>query len=178
MTFELKDSDLEHFRNVMRQALSQAENLSEQQILINAKTLSQAVKDEVPAFVKTRLKKLETMVAMIEDAQWQIPKQERQDVINALAYFSDPQDLVADDIPVLGFLDDAIMIELVADELKHDIEAFEEFCAYRVREEARSTDETITHDDWLASKRRELHSRMRNRRSTRRSGTSGFRSIF
>ena len=36
----------------------------------------------------------------------------------------------------------------------------------------------ITREEWLGSKRRELHSRMRNRRSTRRSGRSSFRSIF
>ncbi len=178
VTFELKESDLEHFRNVMRQALSQSEKLSEQEILTNAKNLSQEVKDNVPEFVKIRLKKLETLVAMIEDSEWKIPVQERSDVMSALAYFSDPEDLVADDIPVLGFLDDAIMIELVAEELQPDIEAFEEFCAYREREEGRSGDETITRDEWLDSKRRELHSRIRNRRSTRRSGRSSFRSIF
>jgi len=95
-----------------------------------------------------------------------------------LAYFSDPEDLVPDHIPVLGFLDDAIMIELVAEELKDDIEAFEEFCAYREREEGRSGEGTITREEWLDAKRRELHSRMRNRRSKRRGGRSSFRSIF
>ena len=61
---------------------------------------------------------------MIEDSEWKIPEEERADVLSALAYFSDPEDLVPDHIPVLGFLDDAIMIELVAEELKDDIEAF------------------------------------------------------
>jgi hypothetical protein len=70
------------------------------------------------------------------------------------------------------------MIELVAEELKDDIEAFEEFCAYRSREEERTGDTTITREEWLDSKRRELHSRMRNRRSTRRGRRSSFRSIF
>lgn len=69
------------------------------------------------------------------------------------------------------------MIELVAEDLKDDIEAFDEFCAYRIREKDRTGDHTITHDDWLDAKRRELHSRMRNRRSSRRSGSS-FRSVF
>jgi hypothetical protein len=69
------------------------------------------------------------------------------------------------------------MIELVAEELKDDIDAFLEFCAYRTREEARNGDATVTRDEWLDSKRRELHSRMRNRRKSRRS-RSGFRSIF
>ncbi len=178
VTFELTESDLKHFRNVMRQALSQSEKLSEQEIITSAKNLSLKVKDDVPEFVKIRLKKLETLVDMIEDREWKIPEQERSDVMSALSYFSDPQDLVADDIPVLGFLDDAIMIELVAEELQPDIEAFKEFCIYREREEGRSDDEVITRDEWLDSKRRELHSRMRNRRTTRSSGRSSFRSIF
>jgi uncharacterized membrane protein YkvA (DUF1232 family) len=178
VTFELKESDLEHFRDVMRQAQSGAKKLSEQEVLTHAKNLSTEVQGDVPEFVKLRLKKLETLVAMIEDDEWQIPEQERSDVISALAYFSDPEDLVPDHIPVLGFLDDAIMIELVAEELQPDIEAFIEFCAYREREEERTGDNTVTREEWLDSKRRELHSRMRNRRSTRRSGKSSFRSIF
>ena len=115
---------------------------------------------------------------MIEDDEWQIPTDERTEVLSALAYFSNPEDLVPDHIPVLGFLDDAIMIELVAEEFKDDFEAFEEFCAYRQREEGRSGDTAITREEWLESKRHELHSRMRSRRSSRRSGRSSFRSVF
>lgn len=178
VTFELTDSDLEHFRDVMRKAQAGAKALSEADILANAKKLGEEVKGGVPPFVSDRIQKLETLVAMIEDSEWQIPEEERADVISALAYFSDPEDLVPDHIPVLGFLDDAIMIELVAEELKPDIDAFEEFCAYREREEGRAGDTTITREEWLGSKRRELHSRMRNRRSSRRSGRSSFRSIF
>jgi len=178
VTFELKESDLDHFRDVMRKAQAGAKQLSEVDILANAKSLSQDIKVEVPAFVSERIAKLSILIAMIEDDEWKIPEEERADVLSALAYFSDPEDLVPDHIPVLGFLDDAIMIELVAEELKEDIDAFEEFCAYREREEGRSGDATVTREEWLDSKRRELHSRMRNRRSTRRSGRSSFRSIF
>ena len=178
VTFELTESDLDYFRDVMRKAQAGAKKLSDQEILANAEQLSQKVKDNVPTFVSERIQKLEIFVAMIEDSEWQIPEQERNDVLSALAYFSDSEDLVPDHIPVLGFLDDAIMIELVAEEFKDDIEAFEEFCSYRKREEDRSGDSTITRDEWLDSKRRELHSRMKNRRSSRRSGRSSFRSIF
>ncbi|WDE06359.1 DUF1232 domain-containing protein [Thalassomonas viridans] len=176
--FELKESDLEYFREVMRKAQAGSKALDENQILSNAKSLSGDVKGDVPEFVSLRLKKLETLVAMIEDSEWKLPEEERADVLSALAYFSEPEDLVPDHIPVLGFLDDAIMIELVAEELQDDIDAFEEFCAYREREEARAGDNPITREEWLDSKRRELHSRMRNRRSSRRSGRSSFRSIF
>jgi len=179
VTFELKESDLDHFREVMRKAQSGAKQLSESEILSNAKALSDTVAEDLPAFVSERIQKLRTLVAMIEDSEWKIPDEERSDVLSALAYFSDPEDLVPDHIPVLGFLDDAIMIELVAEELKDDIEAFLEFCAYREREEAKhGSDTTVTREEWLGAKRRELHSRMRNRRSKRRGGGSSFRSIF
>ncbi|XQW84159.1 YkvA family protein [Thalassotalea piscium] len=177
VTFELKESDLEHFRDVMRKAQDGAKKLSEQDILANAKKLSQSISIEVPPFVSDRIKKLETLVAMIEDNEWQIPDEEKSDVLSALAYFSDPEDLVPDHIPVLGFLDDAIMIELVVTELKEDISAFEDFCAYREREESRR-DTNVTRDQWLESKRRELHSRMRNKRRSLHRGGSSFRSIF
>ena len=176
--FTLNDADLEHFRQVMKQAQGNVQNLSESDILSNAKKLSGDVKGSVPEFVSERLQKLETMVAIIEDDEWQIPDEERSEVLSALAYFSEPEDLVPDHIPVLGFLDDAIMIELVAGEFKDDIDAFEEFCSYREREEDRAGDTTITREEWLGSKRRELHGRMRTRRSSRRGGGSSFRSIF
>ena len=132
----------------------------------------------MPEFVRSRLAKLETLIAMIKDEEWAIPDIERRDVLGALAYFSDPQDLVPDHIPVLGFLDDAIMIELVVDELSDDIEAYQEFCDYRKREAGRRGDDIITKDDWLAEKRRELHDRMRARRKKRITSRKKFRSIF
>jgi uncharacterized membrane protein YkvA (DUF1232 family) len=176
--FTLNDADLEHFRVVMKKAQGNIYGLNESSILENAKKLSSDVKESVPPFVSERLDKLETMVAIIEDGEWQIPDEERSEVISALAYFSEPEDLVPDHIPVLGFLDDAIMIELVAAEFKDDIDAFEEFCAYREREEGRAGDNTITRDEWLGAKRRDLHNRMRTRRSLRRGESSSFRSIF
>jgi uncharacterized membrane protein YkvA (DUF1232 family) len=111
---------------------------------------------------------------MIADSEWKIPDQERADLLSTFAYFSDAENLVPDHIPVLGFLDDAVMIDLVVEELKDDIEAFLDFCHYRKREEGRHSDETITRDEWLDAKRKELHSRMQNRCAGRSSSRSGF----
>ena len=61
VTFKLEESDIEYFRNVMRQAQSGGKKLSEQEVLTNAKNLSQEVKSNVPEFVSTRLKTLETL---------------------------------------------------------------------------------------------------------------------
>ncbi|WP_371373649.1 YkvA family protein [Thalassotalea aquiviva] len=168
VTFELSDEDLDHFRKVMHQAQQSAKHLDPDVILTNAKELITNVNENIPVFVKNRIAKLSTLIEMIEDNEWQIPEEEGKNVISALAYFSEPEDLVPDHIPALGFLDDAIMIELVASELENEIDAFTEFCEYRHRERHRQDVDEITKEDWLDAKRRELHSRMKNRRTKRR----------
>ena len=70
--------------------------------------------------------------------------------------------------PVLGMVDDAIMLELVLRELQHELDGYEEFDAFR-RAEARQRDKPGTHravsrEDWLQSRREALHARIRERR--------------
>ncbi|MEO0574399.1 MAG: YkvA family protein [Pseudomonadota bacterium] len=166
IAFDLSDNDLEHFRMIMKQASSNAQNLSEKEIIAAAEDLLTEVDEgKVPDFITERLLKLKIMTGMLTDSEWQLPKEETSRVLSALAYFSEPEDLIPDHIPGLGFLDDAIMVELVVRELKHEIEAYEDFCAFRQREEAkRGDDDSVTREEWLAGRRVELHSRMRRRR--------------
>lgn len=174
ITFTLQDEDLAYFRDVMRKAQTGAGSIDESEILKNVKALSDEIKTDIPDFIASRLKQLDTLVAMVEDSEWQIPTEERSDVISALAYFGEAEDLIPDHIPALGFLDDAIMIELVVGDLRDNIDAFTEFCDFREREKGRRDPSTITSEDWLTEKRRELHSRLANRRS-RRKRSSSFR---
>ncbi|MFK8053289.1 MAG: YkvA family protein [Woeseiaceae bacterium] len=187
IAFDLSDKDLDHFRMIMRQARKNAENLSEDNIIKAAEELMVEVGEStVPDFITERLSKLKVMTGMLRDSEWQLPEEETNRVLSALAYFSEPEDLIPDHIPGLGFLDDAIMVELVVRELKHEIEAYEDFCAFRDREETKRGDEDeVTREEWLEGRRAELHSRMRRRRSgsrrrrsrTRSSGKSPF-SLF
>ncbi len=110
---------------------------------------------------------------MVRDEEWQLAAKERKNVLAALAYFADPQDIIADSVPVLGYIDDAIMIELVVSELKHEIDSFNDFCKYRREEQARNRNPNLSRDDYLDIKRRELHNRMRRRRANVRSSASG-----
>lgn len=173
VSFDLAESDLKHFRLIMREARKAAANASPEEIVAGArKRLEQVGTDEVPRFIEERLANLDLMIRMLADHEWRLPKQESTRVLNALAYFSEPNDLIPDHIPGLGFLDDAIMVELVARELKHEIEAYRDFCAFRERNPSskpRSPD--VTREAWLAERRNELQSRMRRRR--KRNHTAG-----
>ena len=119
-------------------------------------------------FIRRRIDRVARLVAMLDDPEWQLPGLERGRVLDGLAYVADVEDLVPDDVPVLGLVDDAIMLELLLRELQHELDAYEEFDEYR-RDEAARRDKPGVHrpvsrEDWLASRREALHARIRERR--------------
>ncbi len=179
ITFDLSESDLTHFKQVMTKASSAMKTLSPETILSQAKSVLKDVDEsETPDFISERIGKLGTLISMLEDKGWDLEEPERGRVLSALAYFADPEDLIPDNIPGLGYLDDAIMIELICRQLKHEIEAYNDFCVYRSAEATRRGEEVDTMDkaDWAHGRRKELHSRMRRRRRSSRGSRSSSRS--
>jgi uncharacterized membrane protein YkvA (DUF1232 family) len=172
VTFELDENDLRHFRLIMQQARTTAARIAPEDIVATAEQLLASIgPDGAPAFVVERLKKLRLLIDMLKDIEWRLPQAEANRVLNALAYFAEPEDLIPDSIPGLGYLDDAIMIELICRELKHEIEAYQDFCDYRTRTRQNSGRDTrVSRDDWLENRRAELQSRMRRRKRKERGG--------
>jgi len=105
------------------------------------------------------------MIQMLSDVEWRLPHKDATRVLSALAYFAEPEDLIPDSIPGLGFLDDAIMIELVVRELKHEVEAYQDFREYRERMEKDGNKSSRA--SWLDARRKELQDRMHRRRGRR-----------
>ena len=169
ISFELEEDDLKHFRLIMDEARKAAVRMAPEDIVAGAEDLLKDVSEaSAPGFIVDRLRKLRLMIDMISDLEWRLPHQETTRVLNALAYFAEPEDLIPDHIPGLGFLDDAIMIELVTRELKHEIEAYQDFCDYRDRARAEQGESAnVSRGGWLDERRKALQSRMRRRRKSR-----------
>jgi len=178
VSFELDEDDLKHFRLIMREARKAAARSTPEQIVASAdRLLGRVDSTKAPKFVRERLGKLRIMIDMLIDHEWRLPVRDATRVLNALAYFCEPEDLIPDHIPGLGYLDDAIMIELVLRELRHEIDAYRDFCDYRLRKgpksgvKAKRSD--VTREKWLEMRRVELQSRMRRRRTAARKGPGG-----
>jgi len=167
LNFELNDRDLEHFQKAQAAAKEAAKDRTSEDIIKCAgDLLADAQKVHIPDFIKERLLRLDDMIAMVRDEGWHLPEEDRQRVLSALVYFCDPKDMIPDNVEVLGFLDDAVMIELCVRELKHELEAYDDFCDYRETEARRRGLEpsALGRTEWLESRRDELVDRMHVRR--------------
>jgi uncharacterized membrane protein YkvA (DUF1232 family) len=169
ISITLTDSDLKLFAENMQGARKTADKLDAVSIVAAARRLLEDTRDkELPDFVASRLKHLSTMIAMIEDAGFGLPETDRGNVLAALAYFSRPDDMVPDSVPVLGVLDDAIMIELCARELQHEIEAYNDFRKWRDDEATRrgenAADLMLNRVAWAEVRRSESIERMHHKR--------------
>jgi uncharacterized membrane protein YkvA (DUF1232 family) len=178
ITIELGDADLSHFVDAMKTAQEEAKNLSAEEITGAAnKLLQDGSSGKVPGFIAERLSKIGSMIAMVNDEGFGMDAEDRQRVLACLTYFANPKDLIPDSVPVLGFLDDAIMIELVVRELQHEVEAYDDFVAYR-NEEARlrGVDPATLKTErveWAEARRLELLNRMKSRRMSSYGGGGG-----
>ena len=167
VTIALSERDLQHFRQVMRRAIVAARGRSAEEILDAALAKTREVRAaQAPAYVLERIEMLGTITEMVQDKDWVLPGSVRPRVLTALAYFLDPVDLIPDHIPRFGFLDDAIMIELIAQEFRHEIEGYREF--YRYRESARrrlsSPEREPLLQKSLVEKRRQIRARIQAKR--------------
>ncbi len=139
VTFTLDVEDAKYFRALHRRAKKHADLNDADRIIHEVRKIIQKVDEagKVPNFVVEAIATLESLVEMMGDEEYALPNRERKEVIAALAYFARPDDLIPDNVPALGFLDDAIMIKFVEEELKEEIWGFEKFRAFREGAEVR-----------------------------------------
>jgi len=169
VTLEFSEDELDYFRSLMHRVRNRNEQRPPQEVAAAALAAVARLRSTARSpFIRRRIDRVARLVAMLDDPEWQLPGLERGRVLDGLAYVGDVEDLVPDDVPVLGLVDDAIMLELLLRELQHELDAYEEFDQYRHDEAARrdkpGVHRPVSREDWLASQREALHARIRERR--------------
>jgi uncharacterized membrane protein YkvA (DUF1232 family) len=169
VTLEFSDAELDYFRSVMHRVRARKGACPPAEIAAAAAHEVARLRSTARSpFILRRIDRVARLIAMLEDPEWQLPDPERGRVLDGLAYVAEAHDLVPDNVPVLGLLDDAVMLELVLRELQHELEGYEEFDRFRLEEAARrdkpGLHRHVSREDWLGSRREALHARMRERR--------------
>ena len=165
ITFELDPDDVVRFREALARAHRMAECADECDIIDAAKqALDRLAIGDAPGYVRKRIVRIQQLILMLEDEAWALPPDERRVVAETLVYFSDPEDMIPDEVSVIGLLDDAIMLELLLRRIRHVLQAYDDFRCFRagLETEAGSAGR-IAAAGKLAAKRTMLHARMRRR---------------
>lgn len=175
ISVDLTDRDLGFFRHAVRKSRDAVRDADEQEIIEAVSSVIEAIRAETPLpdFVARRLPDLDAMIAMLVDEEWRLPKFQRERLLATFVYFGDPEDLIPDHIPAIGFLDDVILIELLMRDMRHVREAYRDFCNYRdgYRRRFSDGDDVALRRRRLVTRRKELHARMK-RREKRDSSTA------
>jgi uncharacterized membrane protein YkvA (DUF1232 family) len=165
ISFELEPDDIERFHEALARAERRVACAEECDIVHAARhSLETLPIAAAPGYIRRRILQVGVLLDMVEDEAWALPQVERGEVLRLLAYFSDPEDLIPDDVAVIGLLDDAIMLELLMRKIRHVMSAYDEFCAARLAmPKAADSDQRIAQAGELARRRDQLHARMRRR---------------
>src|SRR5689334_19234356 len=132
VSFEIEASDVRRFLQALARARRMVRDADEADLVAAAKhALDTLPIASAPGYVRKRLTEVQRLIVMLEDEAWALSGAEREEVLRTLVYFSDPEDMIPDDVAVIGLLDDAIMLELLLRRLRHVIASYEDFCAFR-----------------------------------------------
>jgi uncharacterized membrane protein YkvA (DUF1232 family) len=166
ITLDLEPADVERFLGAVAHSHHLVLDAEESDILAAAKhALNTLPIGSAPAYVRKRIVVVQRLILMLEDDAWNLPRPERAYVLETLVYFSDPEDLIPDDIEVIGLLDDAIVLEVLLRRQRHVLQAYTDFCDYRdaLPDTSTGTNGCEEAVQKLARRREMLHNRMRRR---------------
>ena len=81
--------------------------------------------------IDSRLQRVQELRALLLDDDWDADEASHARIGKLLAYIDREDDLIADRMPLLGQLDDVLLIELAWPAFADDVEDYRDFCAYR-----------------------------------------------
>lgn len=159
ISFDLELEDVRYFQDLYREARRTAASLDRDAVIREARAVVRRVQatKKTPRFVLDAIETLADLTELIQDQDYAAPKKVQDDVLAAIAYFSNPEDLIPDQIPALGFLDDAIMVKIIENEFKHELWGYRKFRRRRDASEQRP---------WSSSAAERLRQRLQNDRKS------------
>lgn len=169
ISLDFTDRDLGLFRHAARQSRNTVRDGDEAEIVEAVRSVLDGIRTAkpLPDFVAQRLPELDAMIDMLEDVEWRLPRPAREQVLATFVYFGDPEDVIPDTIPAIGYLDDIILVELLLRDLKHVREAYGDFRRYRKEYDRkhRKGRNDGARKQRLETKRKSLHERMKRRQA-------------
>ncbi|MGA9335306.1 MAG: hypothetical protein WBV39_13595 [Rudaea sp.] len=137
-SLELHENELQRFNAIVARFAPQQPAFTLDQIAGSARrVLRAAVKGQESAFIKVRMRRAGEIRAAFQDPKWTMSADLIDDVRDLIDYLDDAQGLIPASVPVVGMLDEAILVDVAMDRLRPELDDYAKFCRYCVAEASR-----------------------------------------
>lgn len=178
-SLELKDSAIGRFNDVVRTLDPVHAGFSADQLAGAARrVLRAASKGQDSTFIKVRMRRAGEVRAALKDEQWEIAGERRAKMTLLIDYLDhEANALIPNDLPFVGLLDDAILVDVAMNGLRDELDEYADFCRFRVAE-AGSRDVALSavrtdRTEWMAERLQERRLEQQLRRVRGNSYTRG-----
>jgi hypothetical protein len=119
------------FNEALCEAAPSAGRIAAEEIARAARSVLAQACDGAHPFVRERMALVPEVLAMMADEDWCLAERPRRQVRALGDYVRKPDDLIPDGVPVIGLLDDAIMVDRCVADLQFELADWRDFRAFR-----------------------------------------------
>ena len=127
------------FNALLAELSPDAPRVSADQLVTLARWLQQQPRDQAVAILSERLARAEQLRRMLNDGDWEVDADMRERARMLTSYLQQVDDLIPDDQPLVGHLDDALLVELAWPAFRGETLDYRDFCRFRSAERPRGT---------------------------------------
>jgi hypothetical protein len=139
----LEDAALLAYNNRLQAVNAQAPTVAADQIASLARWLGDLPADKAEATIALRMARADSLLEMLGDPDWQIPEQIAARGRHLVAALRGSENLIPDDVPLFGHLDEALMIELCWAEFEGEVGDYLDFRRFRRNQAFRGNREEL-----------------------------------
>jgi hypothetical protein len=167
------EDDLRVFNECAARIAPGTPALGSEQIAGAARRLARAVGEgNQSRFIQIRMRRAGEIRAILGDAAWKIEPALVGPMQDLISYLDGPVALMPPDLPAVGGLDRALLVDIAMERLRPELDEYADFCRYRAAEAQRlgvpAESVAIDRESWSLERSEEL----RLERLVRRGGAS------
>lgn len=135
----VSDAAVADFNALLARLAPHAAPVTPDQIVTLARWLQDQTPERAAAIVGERLRRADRVRDMLADGDWTLEGGLRERARLLVDYLQRVDDLIPDDQPLLGHLDDALLVDLSWRQFDAEAADFGDYCRFRSREQPRGS---------------------------------------
>ncbi len=136
---KLADAAMLDFNYHLRGVSERAPSVDADQITSLARWLQDLPAETAEATINIRLARAESLRRMLDDPDWSLSANMARSGRHLLEYIRRIDDLIPDDLPLIGHLDDALLVELSWPEFSGEVQDYLDYSRFRSESHPRGT---------------------------------------